>query len=93
MKTAKKCDEYGFSRLLYILEAALEYFISIAVGSVYLAKLAEYIGFSDSLTGILSAFVSLGCGFQIIAIFLAHKKQGKPCGIRPSGRLFDRLHG
>lgn len=77
MKTAKKCDEYGFSRLLYILEAALEYFISIAVGSVYLAKLAEYIDFSDSLTGILSAFVSLGCGFQIIAIFLAHKKPVK----------------
>lgn len=77
MKTAEERDEYGFSRLLYILEAALEYFITTAVGGVYLAKLTAYIGFSDSLTGILSAFVSLGCGFQIIAIFLAHKKPVK----------------
>lgn len=76
-KMANGRDEYRVSRILYITEAALEYFISIAVGSVYLAKLAEYIGFSDSLTGILSAFVSLGCGFQIIAIFLAHRKPVK----------------
>ena len=70
-------DEYGVSRLLYIVEAALEYFFAIAVGTVYLAKITEHIGIPDSITGVLTAFVSLGCGFQIIALFLAHKKPVK----------------
>lgn len=73
----KKKDVYAFSRFMYILEAALEYFVSLAVGSVYLAKVTSYIGLSDGLTGILSSFVSLGCGFQLIAIFLANKKPVK----------------
>lgn len=71
-------DKYKGSRLLYIIEATIEYFISIAVGTVYLAKLTASIGISDSLTGILTSFVSLGCGFQLIAIFLSHKKPVKP---------------
>ena len=37
-------DTYKFSRLMYIIEAALEYFIAIAVSSIYLAKIADYIG-------------------------------------------------
>ena len=73
----KLTDEYRSSRVLYIIEAALEYFIAIAVGSVYLAKITSSVGISDSVTGILTSFVSLGCGFQIIALFLAHKKPVK----------------
>ena len=65
------------SRLFYIIEAALEYFIAIAVGSVYLAKITSEIGIPDNITGILTSFVSLGCGFQIIAIFIAHKRPVK----------------
>lgn len=72
-----KRDQYAFSRILYIIEAALEYFVCIAVGGVYLAKLTKSIGISDAITGIITAFVSLGCGFQIIALFLAHKKPVK----------------
>ncbi len=72
-KTEQTKDTYKFSRLMYIIEAALEYFISIAVGTIYLAKLTSYIGMSDTLTGILSSFVSLGCGFQLFAIFFAGK--------------------
>ncbi len=70
-------DKYKFSRLMYILEASLEYFIAIAVGTVYLARITTYIGMSDALTGILSSFVSLGCGFQLIAIFLVNKRPVK----------------
>ena len=73
----KSRDLYKFSRLMYIIEAALEYFVSIAVGGVYLAKLTSYIGIKDSITGILSSFVSLGCGFQLIAIFLVNKRPVK----------------
>lgn len=70
-------DIYRKSRFFYILEAAFEYFISILVGGAYLAKLTSYIGLSDSLTGVLTSFVSLGCGFQIIAVFLANRQPVK----------------
>ena len=70
-------DKYKTSRLLYIIEAALEYFVAIAVGTVYLAKITSDIGIPDNITGILTSFVSLGCGFQIIAIFFAHKRPVK----------------
>ena len=70
-------DQYKSSRLMYIIEAALEYFIAIAVGSVYLAKITWEIGIPDNITGILTSFVSLGCGFQLIAIFFAHKRPVK----------------
>ena len=70
-------DQYKSTRILYVIEAALEYFVAIAVGTVYLAKITSEIGIADNITGILTSFVSLGCGFQIIAIFLAHKKPVK----------------
>ena len=70
-------DEYKTSRLLYVVEAALEYFIAIAVGSVYLAEITKHIGIPDNVTGILTSFVSLGCGFQIIALLVAHKRPVK----------------
>ena len=68
----EKKDEYKLTRFLYILEAAFEYFIAILVGGAYLATVTSALGVSDSLTGILTAFVSLGQGFQMIAIFLAY---------------------
>jgi len=58
------------NRILYIIEAALEYFVSIAVSGAYLAYIATAIGISDALTGVLTSFVSLGCGFQILAVLL-----------------------
>lgn len=88
-KEVKRRDEYATSRFLHIIEAALEYFISIAVGGVYLAKITEYIGISDAVTGIITAFVSLGCGFQIIALFLAHKRPVK--GWVTGGHIISQL--
>ena len=70
-------DIYKASRFLYILEATFEYFISILVTGAYLAKVTSAIGVSDSLTGILTSFVSLGCGFQMVAIFIANKRPVK----------------
>mgnify|MGYP000041915076 CR=1 FL=1 len=70
-------DIYKISRFLYILEAALEYFISLLVTGAYLAKITSAIGMSDTTTGILTSFVSLGFGFQILAIFLASKRPVK----------------
>ena len=58
-------DQYAASRLGVIVEAALEYFISIVTTGAYLAKITSALHFSDSLTGVLSSFVSLGCIFQL----------------------------
>lgn len=77
MELEENKDIYKTSRVLYILEAALEYFISLLVTGAYLAKVTSAIGMSDTATGILTSFVSLGCGFQVVAIFLANKKPVK----------------
>ena len=62
------------SRFLYIIEAALEYFISILVSGSYLATLTSSLGMSDSLTGIISSFISLGCLFQLLSVFLKRRR-------------------
>lgn len=57
-------------RVLYIFEAALEYFISILVASTFLATLTEYLNFDTATTGIVSSFISLGCIFQLATLFV-----------------------
>ena len=56
------------SRILYIIEATVEYFISLLVAGSYLATITRELGLSDSLTGILSSMVSLGCVFKLAAL-------------------------
>ena len=68
-----KRPNYRFSRMMYIIEAALEYFISMMLADAYLAKVASAVGLSDRVTGLLTAFASLGCGFQIFALFLRNR--------------------
>lgn len=63
-----KKDEYKFSRGCYIAWEAFEYFITLLTTNAFLAKLTTELGFSDSLTAILSAFVALGCCFQLFTI-------------------------
>lgn len=66
-----------FSRIMYILEAAFEYLLTIPVTGAYLATLTGYVGMSDSLTGIMSSVVSLGCLFQLLSL-LFHPQRVKP---------------
>jgi len=73
----KEKDQYKTSRMLYLLEAALEYFILLMVTGAYLAKITSSMGMSDTVTGILASFLSLGCGFQLFAVFLANKRPVK----------------
>lgn len=72
-----KKDIYRSSRVCNIISAAVEYFISMLVIDSYLAKLTSDIGIPDSVTGILTSFVSLGFGFQLFAIFLINKRPVK----------------
>lgn len=78
-------DPYKTSRTLYIIEAALEYFIALLVSETYLAKIAMSVGISDAGIGILTSFVALGHAFQIFAIFLSQQKSVKKrtvwCGL------------
>lgn len=77
-----KADVYAKSRFWIIVEAALEYFIAIVTTGAYLARITKELGFSDSLTGILSAFVSLGCIFQLgSGIVFRGAKRVKPRAI------------
>ena len=73
MDTTVEKDIYKTSRGLHIIEAAVEYFITILIGGAYLAKLTDAVGISDAMTGILTAFTSLGSAMQFVAIFLARK--------------------
>ncbi len=54
----------------YIIEAALEYLISILVTGSFLATLTAQLGLADGLTGVLSSFISLGCLFQLLSMAL-----------------------
>lgn len=56
------------SKLMYILEAAFEYLIALLVNGSFLATLTKELGMSDSLTGILSSTISLGCLFQLLSL-------------------------
>lgn len=71
-------DQYKLSRFLYIIEAALEYFVSIGISLTYLPVLGAAIGLKDSLIAIIESFVSLGASFQILAVLLVKKKRVKP---------------
>ncbi len=56
-------------RTMYIIEAGLEYLVSLLVTGTFFAELTKALGFSDSLTGILSSVISLGCLFQMLSVF------------------------
>lgn len=66
-------DIYKTSRVLYIFEALVEYLSSILVTGTFIAKVSAELGVSDSLTGIITAFTSLGCGFELISLFISRK--------------------
>lgn len=74
-----KATEYKIKtgRVMYIFEAAFEYLISILVTGSFLATVTKELGFSDSLTGIVSSVISLGCIFQLMSITLRHRSVKK----------------
>lgn len=62
---------------MYIIEAGVEYLISILVADMYLARLTKELGIGDNVTGILSSIISLGCLFQLVATLL-RRGRSKP---------------
>ncbi len=70
-------DIYRTSRGMHIAYAAFEYFISILVGTTYLAKLGTAVGLDDGTIGLVTSFLALGCAFQIVSIFLGDRMSRK----------------
>lgn len=65
------------SNRAYIIEAMLEYFITVSVSSTYLTHVMTHIGISSSLQGIINSIISLGFGFQVLAILFPLKNSIK----------------
>ena len=59
---------YKNNRRLYIVEAAVEYFISLLITGAFLATVLKQIGVPDSVVGITSALTSFGFSAQLIAV-------------------------
>ena len=70
-------DIYRASRIYYIIEETANYLITLLITGAYLAKLTLSLGFSDSLTALLSSFVNLGCVFQLLAIAIFKRSSVK----------------
>ncbi len=70
---------YKRSRALYIVEAGLEYLISILFAESFLPRLTgqDGLNLSDSVRGIVSSIITLGCVFQLIAMLL-RRGRAKP---------------
>jgi predicted membrane-bound spermidine synthase len=65
---------YKRSRLLYHAEAALEYLVALSVSGSFLAYLTASLGISDSVTGIISSIISLGCLFQLCSLLIRRQR-------------------
>ena len=72
-----EAHNYRRSRMLVIIEAAVEYFISLCVTSTFLTAILNEMEISASLQGIIGAITSLACSVQLIAVFSI--KRTYPC--------------
>ena len=66
--------EYKRSRKAYVSQCMVEYFVTLIVADVFLARLLSNIGISDSLVGIISSFITLAFVFQLMSIFVLRIK-------------------
>ena len=73
MKRHSVNDGYRTSRIMYMLEAAFEYFISICMSGNFLATLTSHIGFSDGTTAVIANISAFAGTFQLLSIYLSHK--------------------
>ena len=65
--------DYKRSRWAYTFECAFEYFVSLLVTGVFLAKLLKDVGMDDALIGIISSFISLSFLFQLFSVFVGQR--------------------
>ena len=70
---------YKRSRAMYIIEAGLEYLISILFAESFLPRLtgANGLNLAEPVRNVISAVISLGCVFQLLAMLL-RRGRAKP---------------
>lgn len=73
MKDIYNSKDYVRSRKAYIVQATLEYFITLCMTDAFLANLLSYVGMSDSVVGIISSFISLAFLFQLLSVLVIRK--------------------
>ena len=66
--------DYKRSRIAYISQSAIGYFVALLVADAFLASLLDYIGISDAMIGIMTSLASLACVSQFLSIFLSRLK-------------------
>lgn len=92
MEILKRADRRKISVGCIIADSAIAYLISITVSGAYLARITLSLGFSDSLTGIISSFLSLGCLAQLAALFMFKKLRSPKKAIIISGLVNHLMH-
>ncbi len=60
-------DRNSKCRTLYIIEALLEYMITLLISGTFLSALLKQIGVSDALTGVVSSLISLSFCVQLFS--------------------------
>lgn len=65
--------EYKRSRVAYMSQCTIEYFVSIIVADAFLATLLTHIGVSDAVIGVVSSFITMAFLFQLLSVFLVQK--------------------
>ena len=73
----KNSKRYRRSRVLVIIEAAVEYFIALCATSTCLTAVLNEMQVSTSLQGVITAITSLACSVQLLAVFSVKKTY--PC--------------
>ena len=61
------------TRRAYIVEALLEYMVSLLVTGAFLAAILKQVGVSDALTGVVSSFISFACVAQLFSSMIGRK--------------------
>ncbi|MBO5653349.1 MAG: hypothetical protein J6S44_03955, partial [Clostridia bacterium] len=95
MQSTTPKDVYKRSRILFVAEQTLEYFISMLITGAYLARLTAAIGLSDDVTGILSAIASIAGIANLLALTLMNRRSVKrivTIGHTVNQRLFAFLY-
>ena len=64
---------YKRSRVAYVAQCTVEYFVMITVTDTYLAKILSEGGVSDIMTGIISSFITIAFLCQMVSFLFAQK--------------------
>ena len=62
-------------RIFFILEAALEYFITMFVTGTMLGYVLDTLGLSDAMQGVVSTAATFTCGAQLFALWMTGRRK------------------